>query len=299
VAVAVVGLSCVTVAALWLLRAHALTSLGSLTSPFGGRDRANLLVLGVDDGRGGLGRSDTMLLVRVNTKTPRIAALSIPRDTRVTLDSARCIKINAAHAHGGPKLAARVVSELTGLPVHYTLSTDFAGFARMVDLIGGIDLNVERPMDYEDHWGGLKIHLRPGPQHLDGDHAVQYVRFRKSNSGHAQGDGSDLSRIERQQKFLDAVAARCLEGPNLLHLPAIIREGRRQLKTDLATGDLLYLAGLAKEIGHQQLKVHTVPGKTEMVGGQSFWLPDREKLAAVVRQMDEADAESRYAAGVW
>jgi polyisoprenyl-teichoic acid--peptidoglycan teichoic acid transferase len=296
---AVACLGCVTAGALWLLRARALTTLGSLTPPFGGCEQVNLLVLGVDDGRGGLGRSDTMLLLHVDTRAPRIAALSIPRDTRVELDSRRAIKINAAHARGGPKLAARVVSELTGLPVHHTLSTNFAGFARLVDLVGGIDLNVEQAMDYEDHWGGLKIHLRPGIQHLDGDHAVQFVRFRKSNMGPARCDGSDLSRIARQQKFLDAVAARCLDGPNLLRLPEIIREGQRQLKTDLAAGDLLFLAGLAKEIGPERLKVHTVPGTTELVGGQSYWLPDRQKLAEIVRQRGEGDTESRYASGNW
>lgn len=296
---AVACLGCVTIGGLWLLRARALTTLGSLTPPFGDRDQVNLLVLGVDDGRGGRGRSDTMMLLRVDTRAPRIVALSIPRDTRVELDSGRHIKINAAHARGGPKLAARVVSELTGLPIHYTMSTDFAGFARLVDLIGGIDLDVEQAMDYEDRWGGLKIHLSPGLQHLDGDRAVQYVRFRKSNMGPTRGGGSDLSRIARQQKFLDAVAARCLDGPNLLRLPEIIREGQRQIKTDLATGDLLYLAGLAKEIGPERLKVLTIPGKTEMVGGQSYWLPDRRKLAEIVRQLGEGDTESRYASSDW
>jgi len=254
--------------------------------PFAGKRRVNILALGIDDGQGGQGRSDSILLVHVDTAAHRMSALSIPRDTRIPTGQEHYGKINGAYARGGPRLAAEAVTELTGLPVDYTLSTNFSGFSRLVDLVGGIDMNVERTMDYDDQWGHLSIHLKPGPQHLDGEKAIQYVRFRKSSSGDA--DGSDISRIGRQQKFLQAVAARCLDGSNLLHLPEIIREGESQIQTDLAAGDLLYLAGLAKEIGAERLKVLTVPGKTAMIGGQSYWLPDFEDMPKVLQQLEGA-----------
>jgi LCP family protein required for cell wall assembly len=286
VAAAALTLGGLTAGALWSLHGNALAAISALSPPFGGRRRVNLLVLGVDDGQGGNGRSDTMLLVRVNTRTRRIAALSIPRDTRVGLGGDRIGKINAAYARGGPALAARAVSELTGVRVDHTIYTDFGGFKRVVDLAGGIDLEVERPMHYQDHWAGLKIDLEPGHQHLDGARAIQYVRFRKSNDGRDGGDGSDLSRIGRQQKFLAALAAHCLRGENLVRLPALVREVQRQLHTDLATSDLFYLAGLVKEIDSGRLNVLTVPGKTEMIDGQSYWLVDRQGLADVIRQWD-------------
>jgi LCP family protein required for cell wall assembly len=270
---------------LWSQRKMVLATAGGLHPPFGGRKQANILVLGIDDGQGGRGRSDTMLLLRVDTEARRLAALSIPRDTRVTLGEGRFVKINSAHARGGPKLAARAVTDLTGLSVDYTLGTDFDSFSRLVDLVGGIDLDVERAMDYVDHAGDLEIHLKPGPQHLDGAKAIQYVRFRKSNFGHG-GDGSDLSRIARQERFIHAVAARCLVGANLLRLPELVREARALVRTDLATSDLLYLGALAKEIGSGQVKVLSVPGKTAMIAGQSYWLPDGQELAEVVRQLD-------------
>jgi LCP family protein required for cell wall assembly len=276
----------VTAGALWSLRGSGLSAISGFRAPFGGRKRVNLLVMGIDDGQGGQGRSDTMLLVRVDTDARRFGALSIPRDTRVALGDDQFGKINAAHARGGPALAARAVSELTGLPIDYTLQTDFGGFSRLVDLVGGIDLDVDRAMDYEDHWAGLSIHLKPGLQHMDGDKAIQYVRFRKSSTGHAAGDGSDISRIGRQQKFLEALAARAVAGTNLFRLPELIRMGRQQVRTDLSNIDLLYLAGLAKEIGAQQLNVLTVPGKTEVIDGQSYWLPDRQQLTEIVQQLD-------------
>jgi LCP family protein required for cell wall assembly len=266
--------------------------------PFGGKRRANVLVLGIDDGQGGQGRSDSMLLVHIDTVSRHMTALSIPRDTRIPLDDGRFAKINAAHARGGSSLAARAVEELTGLPVDYTLSTDFGGFSRLVDLVGGIDLNVEQAMDYEDHWGHLAIHLKPGEQHLDGERAIQYVRFRKSSEGRGAGDGSDISRMGRQQKFLQAVAARCLVGANLWRLPEIIREGRRQVRTDLATGDLLYIAGLAKEIGTERLNVLTVPGKTAMISGQSYWLPAAGEMARVADQFNSAPSPAPSAVTV-
>jgi LCP family protein required for cell wall assembly len=275
-----------TAGTLWSTHASSFATMSALSQPFGGKRRVNVLVLGIDDGQGGLGRSDSMLLVHIDTSSRRMSALSIPRDTRVPVGGGRYGKINAAHARGGPALAARAVSDLVGLPVDYTLSTNFNGFSRLVDLVGGIDLNVEQAMDYEDHWGHLAIHLQPGQQHLDGEKAIQYVRYRKSSEGHGSRDGSDISRIGRQQKFLQAVASRCLVGSNLLRLPEIIREGRRQIRTELATGDLLYIAGLAKEIGSERLKVLTVPGKTAMIGGQSYWLPATEAMAGVVGQLD-------------
>jgi LCP family protein required for cell wall assembly len=278
-----------TVAALWTMHGSVLAAAGELKPPFGGRKAVNILVLGVDDGQGGLGRSDTMLLARVDTTTRQVTALSIPRDTRVALGEHRWGKINAVHARGGAALAARVVAGLTGVPVDYTLETDFAGFRRLVDVVGGIDLNVEQAMDYEDHWAGLQIHLRPGMQHLDGERAIEYVRYRKS-SRHEGGDGSDLSRIGRQRKFLEALALRAMSGANLVRLPQLVREGQRGLQTDLGAGDLLYLGGLAKEIGARRLNVVTVPGKTAMIGGQSYWLPERRRLAAVVRQMESDGA---------
>src|SRR3954454_12377447 len=209
-----------TAGTLWSLHGGPLTVVAAAGKPLAGKRRVNILALGIDDGQGGQGRSDSILLVHVDTAAHRMSALSIPRDTRIPTGQEHYGKINGAYARGGPRLAAEAVTELTGLPVDYTLSTNFSGFSRLVDLVGGIEMNVERTMDYDDQWGHLSIHLKPGPQHLDGEKAIQYVRFRKSSSGDA--DGSDISRIGRQQKFLQAVAARCLDGCNLLHLPEII-----------------------------------------------------------------------------
>ena len=279
-------LSGLTAAALSSLHGSPLAVVGSIRKPFGGKSHVNILVLGLDDGQGGQGRSDTMLLIHVDTEARRLAALSIPRDTRVPLADGRFAKINAAHARGGPRLAAHAVAHLTGLPVDYTLRTDFAGFSRLVDLVGGIDLDVERAMDYEDQWGHLQIHLKPGMQHLDGAKAIQYVRFRKSGGRRGPGDGSDISRIARQQKFVEAVAARCFLGANLVRLPEIVREGHRDIRTDLAATDLLFVAGLAKEIGPERLKLLTVPGTTAVIGGQSYWLPSERELPKVLRQLE-------------
>jgi LCP family protein required for cell wall assembly len=275
-----------TAGTLWSLRTTPLALVNQFTPPFRGKKRVNVLVMGVDDGQGGLGRSDTMLLVHVDTISRRIEALSIPRDTRVPLGEGRHGKINAAFAQGGPESAARAVAALTEQTVDYTLSTNFEGFGRLVDAVGGVDLTVEQAMDYEDHWAGLRIHLAPGPQRLDGEKAIQYVRFRKNSNGTGAGDGSDISRIARQQRFLEALAARCLSGPNLIRLPEIIREGQKQIQTDLAMNDLVYLGALAKEIGAARLNVLTIPGKTGMIEGHSFWLADREELAAIIRKWD-------------
>src|SRR5207244_5010819 len=105
-AAAALCLASVTLGALWSMHGAPLSAMPGLQPPFRGKKRVNLLVLGIDDGQGGEGRSDTMMLAYIDTVARRITALSIPRDTRVPLGDGTIGKINAAHARGAPALAA-------------------------------------------------------------------------------------------------------------------------------------------------------------------------------------------------
>ena len=103
--------------------------------------------------------------------------MSIPRDTRVLIDN-KYRKINFAYPYGGIELAAGTVSELLDVNIKYYIFVDTFAFRIIVDLLGGVDIDVPVNLDYDDPTQDLHIHLKKGLQHLDGEHAEQYVRFR-------------------------------------------------------------------------------------------------------------------------
>ncbi|MEW8977621.1 MAG: LCP family protein [Symbiobacterium sp.] len=226
-----------------------------------------VLVMGVDERPGDRGRSDTMLLVRAGAGPLRV--LSLPRDTRVVLEGVGEAKLNAAYAWGGPELAMQAVSRLLGLPVRYYVKVNLSGFRALVDLMGGVPLEVEAPMYYVDPYDNLVIDLKPGHQVLDGDRAEQYVRFRND----AMGD--DLSRIRRQQRFLRAAARQALQPSNLPRLPALLATAARHVETNLPLSEQVRLTAAAIQASHRgDLITETLPGRAEYVNGISYFLHD-------------------------
>ena len=125
---------------------------------------------------------------------------------------------------------------------HYIIVNTKA-FPKLIDAIGGVDINVEKRMHYEDPWddnGGLVIDLYPGEQHMDGEKAIQYVRYR-------DGEG-DIGRIGRQQKFMKAVLEKLVSPAILPKLPEIVKTCSSVLKTDMSVTELLDFAQQMKSI---------------------------------------------------
>jgi len=251
--------------------------------PFGGKKLVRILVLGEDNTGGNKskpqGLSDTIILASINLETKHVTALSIPRDTRVNLDGYGGVhKINAAHALGGPALAALAVDSLVGIRPDYYVKTNVEGFARSVDILGGVEIDVEKNMRYRDRRGGLYINLKKGPQLLDGDKAMQYVRFRHDALG-------DIARIERQQNFLKALAKKALSPANFPKLPKLMASILKNVETDLTPQDAVYLAKFAKKIDLDIVEMAMLPGTPQTIGGVSYWIADSEKTAEVVREL--------------
>src|SRR5690606_13458695 len=122
-------------------------------------------------------RTDTIILATIDKAEGSIHAVAIPRDTRVRIPGRSGYdRINAAHAYGGPKLAVRTVEELLGIEIDYYVRIDYEGFETIIDTLGGVVIDVERPMRYVDRAQGLDIDLKPGVQLLNGKQALDYVR---------------------------------------------------------------------------------------------------------------------------
>lgn len=238
-------------------------------------DPLYVVLLGVDERDGDIGRSDTNLLVRLDPASGRAGVLSLPRDTRVWIPGVGWDKLNAAYAHGGPVLAAETVAAFTGLPVEHYVRVDVAGLRELVDLVGGVEYDVEKRMRYSDPYQGLTIRLDPGLQRLDGEGAMEYLRFRHDPEG-------DMGRVRRQQRFLRALAGQVLTPATLPRLPDLLATARRHVVTNLPAGLQLQAVRLAYLAQGQGIDFVTVPGEGRYVGPVSYYVHDEDALAALL-----------------
>ena len=159
---------------------------------------------------------------------------------------------------------------------HYVI-INVNAFTKIIDAIGGIDINVEKRMYYEDPWddnGGLVINLYPGQQHMDGNTAITYVRYRDEEG--------DIGRITRQQKFMKAVMDK-LTSPSIIpRIPAIIGQVVDSINTDLSVKQMIEFMAALKEAQSNGLQTEMLPGRPMYIGGVSYWIPDLSKLRATV-----------------
>jgi len=232
-----------------------------LAPAFRGRDRVSILAVGVDNSQG-KGLADTIICLVVWPKTGEMAALSIPRDSWVSVPGLGERRINASHSYGGLPLTIETVEMLLGFPVDYYIEVNIPGLVNVVDAMGGIDIDVEKRMYYRDRSQDLLIDLQPGMQHLNGKQAVGYVRFRHDAMG-------DLGRIERQREFLRAVATELLSPEKVTRLPKLANTFIETVSTNLTVKDILSLKRLVENIGPEGIRMATLPGNPTMVHGQS------------------------------
>ncbi|WP_372408047.1 LCP family protein [Streptomyces luteireticuli] len=255
------------------------------TDPFAGlRDRpraglgTTLLVVGTD-GRDAITEeervryrlggapchcTDTVMLVHLSEARDRVTVVGLPRDSYAVLPEhkdpsgavrpAHPQKLNAAYAEGGPRLTVRTVEALTGVHVDHYLEVDFTGFMRTVDLLGGVRVCTAQPL--RDAWSGLD--LPAGTSTLNGGRALQYVRSRHL------GSGSDLERMQRQQRFVAALLQRVTDSgvlldPPLFHELAVTVLGSVRADRDLDGGQLVELGGAARNLTPATSEFTSVP----------------------------------------
>jgi len=278
--------------------------LGSGRPPAATDGSFNVLVLGSDSragsngslaggDTGGTARSDTAMVVHVNQAHSAASVVSIPRDTLVSrpactaadgkaVPAAKSAMYNSAFESGGPVCAVKTTEQLTGLRMDHYVEIDFAGFAGLIDAIGGVDVTTTVPIDDKD--SGL--HLAAGSHHLAGEQALAFVRTR-----HGVGDGSDLGRIELQKQMVKAIMAR-VGSIGLTSNPATLwsvgDKLTRSVTTDSDLASVSSLVGLAerlKAIGPDDLTMVTLPVVTAPSDANRV-VPEKaaaEKLWAALR----------------
>jgi len=242
--------------------------------PFGGRDRVSILAVGVDNSQG-KGLADTIIAVMVWPKTGEISALSVPRDCWVAIPGLGEGKINSSHSYGGLPLTIQTVETLLGFPFEYYIEVNVEGLTSLVDAIGGVDIDVEKRMNYHDHSQNLKIDLEPGFQHLGGEQAVGYARFRHDATG-------DLGRIERQQKFLRAVARELLSPEHMLRLPKVANVFLKTVDTNMNLQDINNLKRIVERAGPEGIRMAALPATPDTIHRQSVLVLDPEEVQRTV-----------------
>jgi polyisoprenyl-teichoic acid--peptidoglycan teichoic acid transferase len=242
-------------------------------------NKLNVVILGVDSRpqEDDPGRSDTLLVMTIDTVSHDISLISIPRDTRVRIPGQSWDKINHAFMFGGVALTQRTVEDFLGIPLNYYAKVDLKSFGRIVDAIGGVTIAVEKRMQYEDTWDHFVIDLMPGVQRLDGRTALQYVRYRDEEG--------DIGRVARQQKFIKALLAEVNTPMIMLKAPGIIREVFAALDTDMPLPLMFGVARKMKDGLGGGIRANTVEGLPYYIEEISYWIPDVMKMRQTVAEM--------------
>lgn len=249
-----------------------------------------VLLMGSDNGIEGVTRTDTMILFSLDRQTGAVGALSIPRDTRVQIPGRRGFdRVNAAHVYGGPKLAVSTVEQLLGVDVNYFVSVNYDGFERIVDTLGGVIIDVEKPMRYVDAAQDLEINIEAGVQRLDGQKALHYVRYRGDRLGDVAlvdpSEGGYAGRVDRQLHFVQSLIKQVVSAQGLIKAPQLIGELRGAVVTNMPTDEAIRLAMAAKEVRLKEIKTAILPGIGDTVGGASYWVVDAPKAQEVVNRL--------------
>lgn len=205
----------------------------------------NIVLLGSDKRQdNGSWRTDTMIVVSVDTKDDFVRLLSIPRDLWVKIPAHGYDRINTAdlwgevaEEGGGSELVKQVIYESLGIPIHYYVRVDFAGFVKIIDTVGGLDIDVECPLP--------DIELVPGVHHMDGQDALRYARSRKSTN--------DFDRNRRQRKILMALWKQALTVDLIPRLPALWTAMVDTFQTDLPLDRVISLAWVGLQLDSNQI----------------------------------------------
>ena len=241
------------------------------------KDKATVMIMGVDERADDVGRSDTLMIATLDSDKNQAALLSVPRDTRVKIKGHGFDKINAAYAYGGRKLTQETIESLLNTHIDHYIKINVHGFTKIIDALGGIDIDVEKRMYYEDPWdddGGLYIDLQPGMQHMDGKTAITYVRYRDEEG--------DIGRIKRQQNFMKAVMDKLVSPTIITKLPAIVSAVSDSVETDMSVSEILSFLGTLQDAKDNGLKSEMLPGKPVYIEGISYWVPDISKTRQIL-----------------
>ncbi len=218
-----------------------------------------ILLLGTDVGGG---NTDVIALIKVEEGVTDV--VQIPRDSYIEAETYGPIKINALYALGGIDAVKQEVSTHMGRSIQHYIVVNLAAVKQLGDMLGGLEINVPKRMEYVDNSQGLNIDLQPGLQTLKGTNLEGFLRFRHDEAG-------DIGRIERQQLALRALFAKLGRPETLMRLPGLLMTMGKEVQTDMGPMDL---GGMVTALGGTQLHTKQLGGRPFDQNGISYWEAD-------------------------
>ena len=240
--------------------------------------RMNILVMGKDRAAG---LTDVMMIASLDTERHEVQLLQIPRDTYAAYTSANYKKINGAYAKLGGEGARSFLAQNMGIDLDHYVVVDLDVLGEMVDMMGGVRMNVPADMDYDDPDQNLHIHLKAGEQVLNGEMAQMFVRFR---SGYAL---ADVGRMDAQKLFLSSLAKGAKQNLNVAETVNLVCRCFGKIKTDMGLDDCISCAKALRRVELSDMHMTTLPGASARTGGKSgawYYILNRDATATLLEQ---------------
>jgi len=233
--------------------------------------------------------ADVILFARYLPIQRKLDLLSIPRDTRVDIPNLSIHRLNEVYAYAyrtykrdarsaldafWGTVSALLFTSTPAPPLHFYVQIDYDGFKEIINLLGGVNVDVDEPMHYDDHAGKLHIHFSTGMHHLDGQGAMEYVRFRSSTG--------DAGRVARQQEFLLKALRRLASPAQALRLPALAKAALHSVESNLSGYDCLLAIHELRGLPRDRVRLIQLSGSAK----RGYWVPDLESVRATMNLLD-------------
>lgn len=272
-------------------------SMPSAVSPSFGKP-VNILLLGMDIGdpnqveNQDIKRTDSIMLINYNPGTDRIVTVSIPRDTLIQ-NKGNNIKINAAYAIGGYSRIKSEVEKLLNVNINYMAKVDYNAFVDIVDAIGGVTMEIDRNMIYDDEGQNLHINFKAGETvKMDGQKAQEFFRWRKNNDGSGFANG-DLDRIQNQHKLISKIIDKCKSPFIIFRAPKIMSAIGKNVETNMSPFAIIKYAFKFLTVSRDNIYMTTAAGTPQMINGQSFLVFDKNANRDIFSRVSSSDSMNK------
>lgn len=217
-------------------------------------------------------RSDTMMIVSMDTSTGMTDIISVPRDTYASIEGYGKQKLNHSFNYGGPELTLKTINENLGTNIESYIVMDYDFVKKVTDVVGGVEVDVPMDMKYTDEYSDppLYIDLKQGIQTLNGDEAIQFLRFRK---GYVN---QDLGRVEAQQQFAGAFLQKLKEPQTWLKTPILLQSYEQYTDSNMPFSSVIKMGKNVGNFSMENISTHTLPGEAGYKNKISYFFLNKE-----------------------
>jgi LCP family protein required for cell wall assembly len=240
------------------------------------REPITIALIGTDERETEKSRSDVIVLGKYNPEQNSLIIISIPRDAMVDIPGRGKAKINAAYAYGGADLLLQTLEHLFSLEVPYYAHVNFRGFVAMVDAIGGVRVNAKK--DFYEHWRDNDVYIKKGENILDGEHLLEYVRFRHDADG-------DFGRIARQQEVISCIARQFITPEYIFKVPSVLKAARENIDTNINWMDLFRILSRVNNTNNLQIETYVLQTHSKIIDGIWYQIIDNENLKLLAQKL--------------